>query len=324
MNSKNPSVEIGIHITEDPLRLRTTLAALNALEGRPYELWLLADGPDPMVRVELERWSSLRQSVTVQSLGAAACFNRLLSNGRAEICIFLESGAQVTPGWLDHLLGALAAHPRNGLAGPSTNRSWNAQAVFQNAGDSFAEIAQCSREASRRFGIQTRTLDPLYSLADFCYAVRREVIEDIGLADEDYGSGPCWEMDYNIRAARAGWRGVWACAAYVHRASFTIRRQGEEARFFEASKRRYQDKFCGARLRGEKTDYRLHCRGDACPNFAPPDLIRISDRSTLSPTLPQTAAVPHATIQVAGEQPLVSCIMPTCDRLEFEIGRAHV
>ena len=27
--------------------------------------------------------------------------------------------------------------------------------------------------------------------------------------------------------------------------------------------------FCGARLRGETSDYRAHCRGDACPNFAP-------------------------------------------------------
>src|ERR1700730_10583960 len=128
MNSKNPSVEIGIHVTEDPLRLRTTLAALRAPEGRAYELCLLADGPDPIVREELERWSSLRQSVSTQPLGAPACFNRLVSGGRAEICIFLESGAQVTPGWLDHLLGALTAHPRNGLAGPSTNRCWNAQA----------------------------------------------------------------------------------------------------------------------------------------------------------------------------------------------------
>ena len=42
----------------------------------------------------------------------------------------------------------------------------------------------------------------------FCYAVRRRVIDAVSAADERYSLGPCWEMDYNIRAARAGWRGV--------------------------------------------------------------------------------------------------------------------
>jgi hypothetical protein len=73
-----------------------------------------------------------------------------------------------------------------------------------------------------------------------------------------------------IRAARAGFAGVWACAAYVHRAPFTARRRVEETRRFEASKRRYQDKFCARRLRGERGGYEVHCKGDDCVDFAPP------------------------------------------------------
>jgi GT2 family glycosyltransferase len=65
----------------------------------------------------------------------------------------------------------------------------------------------------QHFGSTIRMLEPLHSLADFCYAVRRDVIETIGATDEVYGLGPCWEMDYNVRAARAGFRGVWACGA---------------------------------------------------------------------------------------------------------------
>jgi hypothetical protein len=61
--------------------------------------------------------------------------------------------------------------------------------------------------ARRRFGPAVRSLAPLHSLADFCLAVGRPVIEAIGGADEEYGLGPCWEMDYSIRAARAGFQG---------------------------------------------------------------------------------------------------------------------
>src|SRR5262249_35755807 len=137
------------------------------------------------------------------------------------------------------------------------------------------DIARTAAEAASTFGSETRVLSPLHSLADFCYVVRRSVVKRVGAADEGYEIGPCWEMDYSIRAARAGFRAVWACASYVHRSPFTQRRRVQEARSFEASKQHYQDKFCGARLRGEKQIYRQHCRGDACPNFAPPELIQI-------------------------------------------------
>ena len=165
-------------------------------------------------------------------------------------------------------------------------------------------MAAAAQVAARRFQGQTRVLEPLHSLADFCYAVRREVVDGIGAADEAYGLGPCWEMDYNVRAARAGFRGVWACAAYVHRLPFTPRRRLEESRLFEASRRLYQDKFCGLRLRGQAGAYEPHCRGDACEHFAPRDLIRIRE--------------PQSRVAVAvAEAPLVTCIMPTHDRRTF-------
>src|SRR6185436_15662133 len=113
---------------------------------------------------------------------------------------------------------------------------------------------------------------------------------------------------------------------YVHRSPFTIRRRVEEARWFESSKRRYQDKFCGARLQGHKSDYRNHCRGDACPNFAPRALIairprvppRCSDPPPVSPALivsshlalPTPSSLEPPNGKDPGE-PLVSCIMAT-------------
>ncbi len=311
-------INIGIYVDDGVERLRQTLSALRANTTEPCQQVLLLDGVNAAVREAVSVFDGLGQSSTEERMGAPACFNRLVNFERADLCIFLESGAIVGPRWLDHLLAALAKHPRNGLAGPSTNLCWNAQAIFPRAGGTAAEIAQCARAALRRFGNQARTLEPLYSLADFCYAVRREVIEDVGLADEGYGAGPCWEMDYNVRAARAGWRGVWAGAAYVHRMPFTERRRSEEARLFEANKHRYQDKFCGGRLRGEKTDYRSHCRGDACPNFAPCQLIRIKRPPTRAqaPSATSTTTIAAATL-TEGAPPLVTCIMPTCDRHRF-------
>jgi glycosyltransferase involved in cell wall biosynthesis len=311
---------VGIHTYTEPARLHATLAALQSNTGISIDIILLPDGPDAVMQAALATIHDLPQLGSHEPLGPPACLNRLIAATDADLLVLLESGALAGPGWLDHLLAALAAGDRNGLAGPSTNRSWNEQGVFRQAGGSVAELAQTAAEARRRFGATVRTLEPLYSLADFCYVVRREVVETVGAADEAYGLGPCWEMDYNIRAARAGFQGIWACAAYVYRAPFTARRQHEEARRFEASKQRYQDKFCGLRLRGQKTEYRPHCRGDACPNFAPSALIngwqpiQLQPRHTPKAIPPSPLPEPAMVQSPVSPEPLVSCIMPTYNR----------
>ncbi len=310
------TVTVGIFVDSDTDRLRQTLVSLQQHPGPKHQLVALLDGIQPVPSWPASSLEGVLQSGTPEVRGAAACFNRLISSGTSDVIVFLESGVTADAGWLDRLLAGLAADPANGLAGPSTNRCWNAQGIFPKAGCSMADVKRCSAEASRRFGNETRTLEPLYSLAEFTYAVRREVVDAIGLADESYGLGPCWEMDYNIRAARAGWRGVWVPGAYVHRAPMTERRRQDEDRWFEASKRRYQDKFCGARLRGEKADYRSHCRGDACPNFAP----HLQKRSVSLPkatSVESARPVPSPPAIEMVQSPLVSCIMPTCDRLPF-------
>ena len=301
-----PSLAIGIHVYEDPDRLLATIASIRQHTPAVADVLLLPDGPDEPTRAALATLD-VPQLASDRPRGAAAAFNRLATAGDAEVVILLESGCIVGPGWLDRILRALE-RPANGLAGPSTNVSWNEQGVFPAAGHSVADIARTSRDALDRFGDEVRTLEPLHSLADFCYAVRRDVIQALGSADEGYGLGPCWEMDFNVRASRAGFRGVWVCAAYVHRSVVPARRRLAEAQRFEASRQRYQDKFCGARLRHDKTDYRQHCRGDACANFAPISSITI--RSSAPAVHPPAAGPP------VGE-PLVSCIMPTYDRRSF-------
>lgn len=339
---------VGVNVHAEPERLHATLASLRANTRAGVGLLLLPDGPDAETAYALSSLSGLPQSGTVESLGAAACFNRLVAAADADVFVLLESGSLVSPRWLDFLLAALEANGQHGLAGPSTNRSWNEQGAFPWAGGSPSEVTRAAHVVARRFGGEVRHLAPLYSLADFCYAVRREVFEAVGPADEGYGVGPCWEMDYNVRAERAGFRGVWACSAFVWRAPFTARRREDERRLFETNKRRYQDKFCGARLRGLKDDYRQHCRGDACSNFAPHAFVQLnsqgSSRASLSATTfetpdsermlaftneeprantePVLVETPTLSVEtrtefVMADAPLVTCIMPTADRRMF-------
>ena len=316
-----PRICIGIHVHSQPEHFTETLRHLHGNSPSQLEVLLLADGPDPATRAKLEQLGRFRTSLTEEPRGAAACFNRLAHESEAEILVFLESGALVGPGWLDLILAALTADLRNGLAGPTTNMAWNVQGAFRDRRAGPTNVSELAEQAWTLFGKQWRTLEPLYCLADFCYVLRREVAEAIGGADEGYDLGPCWEMDYTVRAVRSGFQAVWAQGAYVFRHPFTPRRTRDESRLLEASKRRYQDAYCGLRLNGERAGYAKHCRGEACSHFAPVDkiwrVIPIEPVTKASQPLPR-AIVQHPPTSWSGDaRLLVSCIMPTRDRLDW-------
>jgi glycosyltransferase involved in cell wall biosynthesis len=289
---ERPSIAVGVVAYEEPARLRATIESVSRNTTIPHELFLMADGPDRETLEPISQWPASRLSLSAQPKGMASCLNRLVAESDAEIVVLLEAGSICGAGCLDRMVAAVLAEPRYGLAGPSTNLCWNEQGIFHGAGDADARGAN----AATRFGTEVRTLEPLYSLADFCYMVKREVAAEIGPADEDYGLGPCWEMDYNIRAERAGWRGIWVCGAYIERWPFTARRKRAEAELFERNKRRYQSKFCGRQLRGGKAFFRSHCRGASCPNFAP---------------------VQTPLVEFAREDDLITCLMPTFNRPDW-------
>jgi len=315
---------VGIPFRERADLLETTLQDLRAFTSEVSTV-VLADGPDDLARRTLASADCDRVLQWDRSFGDPCCFNRMVNENAADVYVLLENGARVAPGWLDRLLRALAADPSHGLCGPSTNRSWNEQQVFADGQGSDADRCRVAREAAERFGDSYALLTPLHSLADFCYAVTREVVDRVGAADEGYGEGPCWEMDYNIRAARAGFRGIWAKSAFVWRSPATLRRQTTEARRFSFSKRRYQEHFCALHLRQETRRYEAHCAGEACEHFAPPALITI--RREFMPAEPIPAfsvslgpsigSLPPPDGQLPAERPLVSCIMPTADRRVF-------
>lgn len=332
---------VGVAVHAEPARLAATVSFLRAHTSPDVQLVLLPDGPDEPTEVALTgdaELAAIEQWATSEPRGMAACFNRLASRSMAGVVVLLESGALVGPRWLELLLAGLD-RDGCGLAGPSTNVSWNEQAIQRGARGDAEAICRDAAHAIRRFGAAARTLEPLYSLADFCYAVRREVIEAIGLADEAYGVGPCWEMDYNIRAARAGFRGVWVGASYVYRSPATRRRRDAEAAKLDTNRWLYQDRFCGLRLRGETNMYRPHCLGDACEHFAPDGLLPEPKlRPKLAPkpapkqvpapaparARPVRPAPPTPAVRRPAEpqpevvpMPLVSCIMPTRERPDF-------
>ena len=312
--SPNPwTVTIGVHAREHAQRLEATLQAL-AATSQGANVAVLAEGPDMAAKQQLANAYEAR-FLELSAPGGVIAFNQLIQLDAAQVCILLEDGARPAPGWLEPLTAPFL-DAEVGLTGPSTNRHWTQQAAFPRIGGRPRDVEWAGREAWRRFGTRQLSLGDLHGLGDFCYAVRREVIAAIGAADETFGAGPCWEMEYTVRAARAGFRSAWAAGSYIHRAPDGEVRRAAEAELFAAAKARFQDRLCGLKLNGARPLYAAHCRGDACPHFAPSREIEIFRSFDAKAARRREPSRPVA--QVA-KRPLVSCMMPTGGRREFAL-----
>ncbi|MGN6342290.1 MAG: glycosyltransferase family A protein [Ginsengibacter sp.] len=234
--------------------------------------------------------------------GKAFCFNQLITYEGAHFFAFIEAGLLLGPHCLSLLTSALERSEEFGLAGPSTNRCWNEQASLPQPYRSFnyREISEITKEV---FKEEFRELIPLHSLSDFCYIVKGEVIETIGCADEAYGLGSCWEMDFNVRASRSGFKGMWIKGAFAER---TLNWPYEDMLF---NKQLYQNRFCALQQKSG-VEYRQHCLGDSCNNFALTQFAKLKINSVIDrKKLWQKDFSTHV--------PLISCIMPTTKRPEF-------
>jgi len=305
------------------------------------EIIVLGDGPDLEMSNALVRLPSLRQLTTAEALGPPACFNRLAAESDAEVILLLEGGAVPAAGAIASLVAALERDRTAGIAGPSTNFAGKPQGVVTGRYGERAVVERDGQAVRTRFGATVHTLQRPDSLAGFCYAVRRALINRIGGADERYGSTPGWEEDYGGRARHAGFTSVWVCGVYVHRPPPIARgNAGERARHEYGERRDHLQLPNHGETIGGRGARALHLP----PDSRSPDDRRgwrtqlghhqalrrpssVADQAAVSldRVIHDPAECPIRPDEFEDRRlPLVTCIMPTRDRVEFALQAVHL
>ncbi|HTT79379.1 MAG TPA: glycosyltransferase, partial [Stellaceae bacterium] len=154
----------------------------------------------------------IRVILNQRNLGFAAGNNVGLKAARGEYAILINNDTIVTRGWVRDLIRPMQIDPRIGLVGPLTNRIGNEQRVAISYND-LPEMASAARRLVRR---RLRQRFEPHVLAFFCVALRRAMLDELGLLDETYGLGFFEDDDYCMRAARGGWKMVIADDVFVH------------------------------------------------------------------------------------------------------------
>lgn len=204
---------------------RLFLDGLRRNTGKRVEL-VIVDDASPL-RSETEAaareagsWADIIYHRNPQNLGYLRSANKGLSLASGSRILLCNSDTRLAPGALARLEAALDADPRLGLAGPVSNGAYNSS--LQLAPGLPAPLESFDEAELRRFddyglALSGRGQPPVEAgwLLGFCTLLRREVLQQAGLLDEIFGFGYLEEVDYAIRARRAGWKLAVVPGAFV-------------------------------------------------------------------------------------------------------------
>ncbi len=181
-----------------------------------YELILVdnasTDGTAEYLKSIAENNSLIKLQLNSVNKGYAGGNNDGIKMANGQFIILLNNDTLVPAGWLSCLLRPFDCYPQVGLIGPVTNSAGNEQRIeieALNEGN-FEEKIQ---------GYLDRQKDEVYfteKLGFFCVAIRRSVIDKVGLLDESFGIGMFEDDDYCFRAKKAGFDLVIAEDSFVY------------------------------------------------------------------------------------------------------------
>lgn len=201
-------------------QLPLTQACLESISRNtpePYQLIMVDNGSSDGTVLWLREQARTDGRITVieniRNRGFAAGCNQGISAALGEYILLLNNDTVVTEGWLSGMREILDRYPDAGIVGPMTNSASGVQIVADAGYGSIHELPAWA--AAFREGYRYRII-PQRRIVGFCMLFRRELVENIGLLDEIFGSGNYEDDDYCLRAELAGYRNLIAGDVFIH------------------------------------------------------------------------------------------------------------
>jgi len=197
---------------------------------------------DYLIAIE-KKFHHIKIILNGENEGFAKATNKGIRVSKGDYIVLLNNDTVVTKGWLTKFINYLEKYPDIGLIGPITNFCGNEAKItvpYQDLSgiDSFA-YHYTNAHSGEFFNIKM--------LALFCTAMRREIIEKVGLLDESFGIGMFEDDDYSLRVKIKGYRVVCAEDIFIHHfgqvAFKKLIENGEYENIFERNQKLFEKKW---------------------------------------------------------------------------------
>ncbi|MCB9461510.1 MAG: glycosyltransferase [Anaerolineaceae bacterium] len=199
------------------------------------------DGTPDYLKSLAAREDRVKVILNDENRGFAAANNQGIQLAEGENVLLLNNDTIVTRGWLTGL-GRYLRDEKIGMVGPVTNFVGNA-ARIDVPYKTVEDMETFANDWMRDHHGESFEID---MLAMFCVAMRRSLIDEIGLLDESYGIGMFEDDDYAERTKAAGYDIICARDIFIHhhgQASFKLLPEDEYQALWESNQSYYEGKF---------------------------------------------------------------------------------
>jgi GT2 family glycosyltransferase len=187
----------------------TTSPCLASLAKDPafttWDVIIVDNASDATTRELLQQaqtqYPAVRFIFNENNIGYAAGNNVGIRLTTGEVVILLNSDTEAPVGMIEKLAHHFVGNPKLGMIGPVTNAAGNEQAILVSAETIAEKIEQGLRYANSGGNELLET----YRMDFHCVAIAREVINTVGLLDEEFGRGYYEDFDYSLRVKQAGY-----------------------------------------------------------------------------------------------------------------------
>jgi GT2 family glycosyltransferase/glycosyltransferase involved in cell wall biosynthesis len=189
-----------------------------------------------------QRDPRLKVIVNDRNLGFAGGNNVGMRAATGDFVILLNNDTRVSRGWVRSLIRPMVLDSRIGMTGPLTNAIGNEQKVKIT----YPDIPRMEEEALALGRRHLRRRIKARTLAFFCVAISRAVIDAVGLLDEGYELGFFEDDDYCRRVEAKGFDMAIIDEAFVHHelsASFDTLGAERKKEQMERNKALYESKW---------------------------------------------------------------------------------
>jgi GT2 family glycosyltransferase/SAM-dependent methyltransferase len=224
---------------------RRSVDSICLVTDEPYELIFVDNGSTDGTLEYLHALAATHPNVTVianpDNRGFPAGCNQGIAAAAGRQVLLLNNDTVVTTGWLGRLLQAMHSDPKIGLAGPVSDHVSGEQQVPAQF-DGIEDLDGFAWDWGKAHDGQIFDND---RLVGFCLMIKRDVIDRIGVLDEQFGTGCFEDDDYTRRARMAGYRTVIATDAFIHHVGgATFRASGVDfAALMRTNEQKFRDKW---------------------------------------------------------------------------------
>ncbi|HRQ38136.1 MAG TPA: glycosyltransferase [Chloroflexota bacterium] len=190
----------------------------------PYEILLVDNGStDDSVAFTQTHFPAVRIIANEENLGFSRGINRGMQQAASDVIVWLNTDVDVRPDWLTELVRPLAANASIGITGAKLY--FGDGRTLQHAGAMLEYPLAIGRHRfyKQPDNGQADELCDVDYVTGAALAVRREVLDAIGLMDEAFSPFYYEEVDFCHRAIQAGFRVVYVpTAVATHHESLTM------------------------------------------------------------------------------------------------------